>query len=138
MWKLHWSRVLQVSRDVIGRTVVGMPVCVVDVLPSNCELPGSEICRMANGYNLRVLYDSESTPSTPPPSIHSAWQEYAGNIMASYVLMVIVLVLTVAGLWSKPYKSKPVTTDIVLEATPTPYVVTRTSPVTNWGKYPTG
>jgi len=62
-----------------------------------------------------------------------------GDILGSYVLMVTILVLTAASLWCKPYRSKPITTDIVLEANPTPYVVSRTNPATQWGKkYQTG
>lgn len=81
---------------------------------------------------------SRVDPADPFLRCRPASQEYVGDILGSYVLMVAILVLTVAGLWYKPYRSKPITTDIVLEADPTPYVVGRTNPATQWGKYKTG
>lgn len=49
-----------------------------------------------------------------------------GGILASYVLMVSIVVLTAVGLWCRPYPSRDVVLSVVLEATPQPYVVTPT------------
>lgn len=86
-----------------------------------------------------------STPPAPISIPPGGAQDYEDDILASYVLMVIILVLTVAGMWCKPYNSKLTTAAIVLEAnampyvgSPTSYVVGRTSPTTQWGRYTPG
>lgn len=65
---------------------------------------------------------------------HPVAQDHAEDVCASYALMVSILVLTVAGIWWTPYTREPKTTSIVLEANPTPYVVTHTSPSREWGR----
>lgn len=65
---------------------------------------------------------------------HPVAQDYTDDVLASYVLGVIILGLNMAGMVCKPHTSKPKPTAIVLEANPMPYVVTRTSPTTQWGR----
>lgn len=107
--------------------------CADDIVNDGSIVGGTEcVCLSSQSDDARV-----GITSGGDVSCHDLL-DYADDVLASYVLMVVMLALTVAGIWCKPYTSKPTTTAIVLEASPTPYVVTRTSPTTHWGRYPPG
>eukprot|EP00903_Cladosiphon_okamuranus_P014299 g13281.t1 len=105
--------------------------CVTDVGTDNGE--GDE-CVCSSGQSESNDYAEVDIASDDGISCESL-PDHTDDVLALYVLVVIILVLTVVGIVCKPHTSKPKTRSIVLEANPTPYVVTHTSPTTQqWGR----